>query len=300
MDPGTNCQAGSTISSVLKMPNSGIFGHRFADANPDMLAGMRPATHAVHPAVAYVGAATPGTRIAKLITDFPIMQRHRKPGDYLFRAGDDFQCFHVLQTGFVKTRFVHEDGDEQTIGFHLRGDILGLDAVATGAYGCDAVAIDDCEVFAIPYDAVIAHGKSNPDMVFELHRAFSAEIRRDRDLMLNQSRLLAEGRVAAFLLEMSHRFASRGFSATEIQLRLTREEIGSMLGLKLETVSRAFSRFAKLELISVYLRDIVLLDRDGLLDIIAEQAGLDRTCRKSKQLPRLASTATGVDRGSRN
>lgn len=282
------------------MPNSGIFGRYIGNEYPDMLAGMPSAMHAVHRAVAYVGAATPGTRIAKLITDFPIMQRHRKPGEYLFRAGDDFQCLHVLQTGFVKTRFVHEDGDEQTIGFHLRGDILGLDAVATRSYGWDAIAIDDCEVLTIPYDAVIAHSQSNPDMAIELHRAFSAEIRRDRDLMLNQNRLLADGRVAAFLLEISHRFASRGFSATEIQLRLTREEIGSMLGLKLETVSRAFSRFAKLELISVYLRDIVLLDCDGLLDIIAEQAGLDRTCRKSKSPRQLANSAAGVDCIARN
>jgi CRP/FNR family transcriptional regulator len=273
------------------MPNSGIFGHRHAGVAMELLTGMPPAMHAVHPAVAYVGAATPGTRIAKLITDFPVMHRHRKPGDYVFRAGDDFHCFHVLQTGFVKTCFVHEDGREQTMGFHLRGDILGLDAVATGSYGWDAVALDDCEVLAIPYDAVIAHSQHNPDVGFELHRAFSAEIRRDRDISLNQNRLLADGRVAAFLLEMSHRFASRGFSATEIQLRLTREEIGSMLGLKLETVSRAFSRFAKLELISVYLRDIVLLDRDGLLDIIAEQVGLDRNCRKSKSPSRSAHPA---------
>ena len=249
--------------------------HRAAGFSTDM-------TTAICAETAYVGLATPGSRIARLITDSRITHRRRKPGDYLFRAGDEFRLFHVLSAGFAKTSYVSEDGREQTTGLHLRGDILGLDAGAAGTYGCNAIALDGCEVLEIPYDAVIAHGQRNPELMHELHRAFSAEIRNDRDQMLSMGNLPAEGRVAAFLLEMSLRFASRGFSATALQLHLTRQEIGSMLGLKLETVSRAFSRFARLGLITVYLREIVLLDRDGLLDITAQPAGLDRVARKSK------------------
>ena len=248
----------------------------------NLLAGIRPRlAPRLRSASGDGKTATPGNRIATLMTGFPIMHRCRKPGDYLFRTGDDFHFFHVLREGFAKTCYMQEDGQEQTIGFHLRGDILGLDAVASGTYGCDAVALDTCEVLAIPYDAVIARGQSNPDLVRELHRAFSATIRSERDLMLSSGSLLAEGRVAAFLLEMSHRFAACGFSATELQLRLSRQEIGSMLGLKLETVSRTFSRFAKLGLISVYLREIVLLDRGGLLDIIAQPASRERRSKKT-------------------
>ncbi len=245
------------------------------DAYPDNLFAVLP------PVTACMDATTPGSRIVSLITDSPIRHRSRKPGDYLFRAGDEFRFLLVLNAGFAKTCYVSEDGREQTTGFHLPGDILGLDAVAAGAYGCDGIAVDACEVLAIPYDAVIAHGQSNPALVGELYRAFSSEIRNERDLMLSLRSLPAEGRVAAFLLEMSLRFAARGFSATELQLRLTRQEIGSMLGLKLETVSRAFSRFAKLGLINVYLREIVLLDRDGLLGIIAKSTGRDRARRKA-------------------
>lgn len=212
--------------------------------------------------------AAPGSNIARLITDFPITHRRLKMGDFLFRAGGEFSSFYVLNAGFIRTFSVSEDGQERTVGFHLRGDILGLEAIATGTYGCDAVALDVCDVLAIPYDTVIEHGSRNPDLVREIHRAFSAEIRSDRDLMLNLSNLPADGRVAAFLLELSQRFGSRGFSATELQLRLTRQEIGSMLGLKLETVSRAFSRFAKLGLISVDLRQIVLRDIDGLREMV--------------------------------
>lgn len=238
-------------------------------ANPSVLA-----YNLIHfPAAVCADATSPGGRIAKLITDFPFMHRQRKRGDYLFRAGADFHSFYVLNAGFVKTCYVSEDGREQTTGLHLRGDILGLDAVATGVHGCDAVALDACDVLTIPYDAAIETSQHNPDLVRELYQAFSAEIRRDRELMLNMRSLPAAGRVAGFLLEMSARFASRGFSATELQLRLTRQEIGNMLGLELETVSRAFSHFAQLGLISVCLREIVLLDREALQDIIAPEAG---------------------------
>ena len=97
--------------------------------------------------------------------------------------------------------------------------------------------------------------------------------------MLSMSTYSAEGRVATLLLEMSCRFSSRGLSATKLQLHLTRQEIGSMLGLTLETVSRAFSRLARLGLITVCLRDIVLLDRDGLLDITTLPAALSTSER---------------------
>jgi CRP/FNR family transcriptional regulator, anaerobic regulatory protein len=230
----------------------------------------------LRPARADANAATPGSRIASLVADFPFMHRQRKLGEYLFRAGGDFHCLYVLNAGFVKTCFVSEDGREQTIGIHLRGDILGLEAFATGTYSCDAVAVDTCDVLAIAFETLIGSSPQNPALVREVYKAFSTEIHAERNLLRNMRSLNAAGRVAAFLLEMSARFASRGFSATQLQLRLTRQEIGSMLGLELETVSRTLSQFAQLDLISVCRRKIVLLDRDAIADIITQPAGQKR------------------------
>ena len=252
------------------------------------------------PAIAYVDTTTPGSRIAKLITALPFMHRRRKRGEYLFRTGDTFHSLYLLEEGFVRTSSLSAEGREQIIGLHLRGDILGLEAVATGTCGCDAIALDTCDVLALPYEVLIECSQGNPELVRELHQAFSAQIHNDRALMLSMGSLPAAGRVAAFLLEMSRRFASRGFSATQLQLLLSREEIGSMLGLKLETVSRAFSRFAQLGLITVCLREIVLLNRDGLLDVIAQPAGAKRGAESifstQRIFPRLSlpSEATGA------
>lgn len=227
-----------------------------------------------------ISHGSPGSRIVELITDFPFRHRKRKRGDYLFHVGDTFHFIYVLNAGFAKTCCASADGQEQTMGLHLRGDILGLDGVSSGSHGCDAVALDTCDVLALPFDVVLECSQRSPALTRELLQALSAEINADHMLMHNMRGLSAAGRVAAFLLAMSARFASRGFSATEIQLRLTRHEIGSILGLELETVSRVFSRFAQLGLISVWLREIVLLDRDRLQDMIARPV----TVRRSRQV----------------
>jgi CRP/FNR family transcriptional regulator len=207
-----------------------------------------------------------------MITDLPVTHRRLRQGEHLFRMGSEFHSLYVLNAGFAKTCRISDEGHERTMGYHLRGDILGFEAVASGTYGCNAIALDLCDVLAIPYDAVIAHAQGNPDLMHELHRAFSSEIRGDRDLMISMGGLTAEGRVATFLLETSRQFSSHGFSATELKLRLTRQEIGSLLGMTLETVSRALSHFVLLKLIAVHLRKCVPLDRDGLTNIITRCA----------------------------
>ncbi len=217
-------------------------------------------------------ADSPGSRIARLIPEFPFMHRIRKRGDHLFHAGDPFRCFHILNAGVAKTCCTSEYGVEQMIGLHLGGDILGLEAMAAGVHGCNAVALDICDVLILPVEVVIEQSLRRPALMRELMHAFSGEIRGALDLIGSMRCLPATGRVAAFLLEMSTRFASRGFSATHLQMRLTRQEIGSMLGLELETVSRAFSRFAQLGLISVRLREIVLLDPRGLRELAVQAA----------------------------
>lgn len=255
------------------MANAAVPRCRLVESNADLIRAHETNTPCVD-------VVSPGSRIASMITGFPFMHRSKKPGEYLFRAGGDFHFLYVLNAGFVKTCYVSEDGREQTTGLHLRGDILGLDAIATGTYGCDAVALDACDVLALPYDVVLACSHRNPDLMQALYQAFSAEIRSDQELMLNMRSLHAAGKVAAFLLEMSLRFASRGFSSTHFQLRLTRQEIGSMLGLKLETVSRALSHFAHMGLITVCLREIVLLDCAGLLNIVVQPTKLKPARKK--------------------
>ena len=136
-----------------------------------------------------------------------------------------------------------EDGREQVSGYHMLGDIVGLDGIGTDVHGCQAVALEDTEVCVLPFERIEEVARSVPTLQHNLHRLLSKEISRDQSVMLMLGSMRAEERLAVFLLSLAERYKRRGYSSTEFVLRMTREEIGSFLGLKLETVSRLFSRF---------------------------------------------------------
>ncbi|MDH2918811.1 MAG: fumarate/nitrate reduction transcriptional regulator Fnr [Sideroxydans sp.] len=181
-------------------------------------------------------------------------------GDYLYRSNDPFHSLYAIRTGSFKTQVLHADGREQVTGFQMTGEIIGLDAISTDLHSCDAVAMEDSEVCALPFNQLETMSRELPSLQRHLYKIMSREIVRDQGIMLLLGSMRAEERLAAFLLNLSQRLARRGFSATQFQLRMSRQEIGSYLGLKLETVSRAFSHFQELGLINVKVRAIEIID----------------------------------------
>ena len=106
-----------------------------------------------------------------------------------------------------------------------------------------------------------------PALQQQLRRLMSKEINRAHTLMMNLGSLRSEQRLAAFLINMSQRLATLGYSPYEFILRMSREEIGNFLGLTLETVSRLFSRFAREGLLKIQQREVLLLDLDALYQL---------------------------------
>ena len=167
---------------------------------------------------------------------------------------------------------IQEDGREQILGFPMPGDILGMEAIDGGAHSTTVIALDLCAIVEIPFEAVEALAAENPAVARFLYHRMSAALRDEHGWMAALGLLNADERVAAFLLDLSQRFSARGFSARRFMLRMTRAEIGSFLGLTLETVSRVFSRFQKLGLLNVTRRDIELLDMAALGHLAHSQA----------------------------
>jgi CRP/FNR family transcriptional regulator len=190
-----------------------------------------------------------------------------RKGATLFHAGAPFSALYAVRLGSLKTTVSAEDGRAQVAGYHMPGDMVGLDGIATGHHGCDAVALEDAEVCALPFDAIEALARKVPALQRNLHRLLAKEISRDHGLLLLLGNMRAEERLAAFLLNLSERYRQRGYSASEYVLRMTREEIGSYLGLTLETVSRLFSRFQNEGLIKVKGRAVQLVDRKALREL---------------------------------
>ncbi len=191
-------------------------------------------------------------------------RRALKRGEALFHAGDRFESLFAVRTGFFKTRITSEDGRDQVTGFQMAGELLGLDGISEDRHSCDAVALEDSQVCLIPYGRLEELSQEVTQLQRQFHKVMSREIVREHGVMLLLGGMRAEARLAAFVLNLTQRLQTRGFSATSLVLRMTREEIGSYLGLKLETVSRAFSRFQEDGLLEVKQRDIRVLNEPGL------------------------------------
>ena len=192
-----------------------------------------------------------------------------RKGDVLFHAGDRFTSLFAVRTGSCKTVVVTHDGSEQVCGHHLPGEVIGYEGIGSEQYSTQAVALEDSEVCVLPFERIEGLAQRTPAFQRLLYRLLSAAIVRERASTIMLGTMRAEQRLAAFLLDLSNRYRSRGFSSSEFVLRMTREEIGSHLGLKLETVSRLFSRFAEEGLIDVHGRIIRILDAIGLQRLLA-------------------------------
>ena len=185
-------------------------------------------------------------------------------GEILFNAGDDFSSIYAVRAGTFKTRITTLEGTDQVTGFQMTGEIIGLDGIGNNSHICDAVALEDSEVCVIPYARLDDISQQFRSLQNHFHRIMGREIVKDQNVMLLLGSMRAEQRLAAFLSSMSERQRARGFSGREMVLRMTREEIGSYLGLKIETVSRTLTKLQKEGLIQITQRQLTLLPLDDL------------------------------------
>src|SRR3954471_6127392 len=195
-----------------------------------------------------------------------LMFAHRriKEGQALYHEGERFQFMYAVRSGTFKSTLTLKDGREQVTGFQMAGELLGLDGLASGKHASSAVALEDAEICAIPYAHLSELTAVSPDLHLAVSRLMSREIVREHNLMLLLGSMNAEQRLAAFLLNLSQRMKARGYSSTEFHLRMMRVEIGSYLGMKLETVSRTFTAFQQQRLLDVDKKHVRILDLEAL------------------------------------
>jgi CRP/FNR family transcriptional regulator len=191
-------------------------------------------------------------------------RRKVKAGHTLYREGDAFSFVYAVRSGTFKSSLTLANGREQVSGFHMAGELMGLDGLAHSRHASQATALEDAEICAIPYAQLSELSAASANLQMVVTRLMSREIVREHSLMLLLGSMNAEERLAAFLLNLSQRLKARGYSPKEFHLRMTRAEIGSYLGMKLETVSRTFSAFQQQGLLEVDKRHIRILDLEGL------------------------------------
>jgi CRP/FNR family transcriptional regulator len=191
-----------------------------------------------------------------------------KQGDLLFENGEIFTSLYAIRTGFFKTSVASEDGREQVTGFQMAGEIIGLDGIVNDRHTCNALALEDAEVCVMPFDHIEDLSREFPALQKHVHKIMSRDIVREHGMMMLLGNMSAEERLANFLVNLVQRLFARGQSQSEFILRMSREEIGSYLGLKLETVSRTFSKYSEEGIIEVKQKHIKILKTDSLKQLV--------------------------------
>lgn len=200
-------------------------------------------------------------------------------GNYVFRSGERFHSLYVVKTGSVKTYAPSPEGGEHVLGFHLPGEIIGLDAIQKEVHACSAKVLETSAICEVPFSHLETLSSTIPSLQHQLYRLLSKEIGYDAEMLLLLGKKSAEERLAAFLLSISKRLRKRGLSPTDFYLSMSRYEIGNYLGLAVETVSRLFTRFQDDGLLKVDRKHIKLRDPAAMEAVFTRAAANDRQQR---------------------
>lgn len=204
--------------------------------------------------------------------------------DYLFREGDVFRGIYAVKTGSIKTYVSREDGSDQVLGFHLPGEIIGLDAIESGTHGCTAKILETTAVCLIPYEKLEKLSVEIPSLQHQMFRLMSREISNESNMLILLGKKNADERLATFLLSLSQRYKQRGFSSQEFNLSMSRNEIGNYLGLAVETISRLFTRFQDEGILKVERKHVELLDIEALKRISSHSSHNDSSSKSSASI----------------
>ena len=201
--------------------------------------------------------------------------------DHIFRLGDEFRSVYAIRAGSVKTYTMTETGGEQIIGFYLPGEIIGLDAIHNGAHPSSARTLETTSICEIPFAQLEDLAVAIPSLGRQLVRIMSREIHSDDELLTLLGKKSTEERLASLLMSLSLRLQQRGFSAREFHLSMSRNDIGNYLGLAVETVSRLFTRFQQIGLITVNNKHVRIEDLAALREIAGANRGAACTAARA-------------------
>ncbi len=177
-------------------------------------------------------------------------------GDHIFRDGDKFHAIAAVRTGTVKTYVIDREGNEHVLGFHLPGELIGLNAIDGEKYPCNAVALDDVSLCRFSFPKISVLASKLPNLQRQLFRLVSRDIGK---AALMSGDWTADQRIAAFLVDMSRRLFTSANAPSRFQLSMARTDIARYLRLAPETVSRVLRRYQEEGLIHVERRDLEIL-----------------------------------------
>ncbi|WP_395376753.1 fumarate/nitrate reduction transcriptional regulator Fnr [Marinicella sp. W31] len=185
-------------------------------------------------------------------------------GSILYRVGDTFNAIYAVRSGCLKSYTISENGDEQIIGFHLPGEIIGLNAIDSQQHPSTAKALETSTICTLPYEDLDSLAADMPGLRQQLMRIMSREILDDQELLFLLNKKSADERLAAFLINLSARYAKRGLANDCFKLVMKKSDIANYLGMAIETISRLFSRLVEKDYITIERKQVNIIDMNGL------------------------------------
>jgi CRP/FNR family transcriptional regulator, anaerobic regulatory protein len=190
-----------------------------------------------------------------------------KAGQHVYFLGQPFESLYLVNSGFLKSVLYDDFGNEQVLNFPMQGDVLAIDSMHTNCHNSEAIALDDCNIIKLPYRRLLTLSQHCAQFEQAIFGFFGKAVESQQTRLSILGKSKAEARVVQFLLLLSNRFLSLGYSGSEFNLRMSRYEIGSYLGLTLETVSRVLSSLNESGVISVHQKKVYIHDFDALYSL---------------------------------
>ncbi|MDH4234103.1 MAG: fumarate/nitrate reduction transcriptional regulator Fnr [Gallionella sp.] len=183
-----------------------------------------------------------------------------KRGDLLYRAGEPKRAIYAIRCGSVKTYILTNDGRMQITGFHISGELLGLENIASIYSASEVKVLETTMVCEVPIDVLEMYCEEEPSVRQQMIKIMSHEILDNQEMMLLLGKKNADERLATFLLSFSQRLQKRNYSPSMFNLSMSRSDIGNYLGMAEETVCRVFTRFQEDGLLTTERRQVQIHD----------------------------------------
>jgi len=203
------------------------------------------------------------TQLDATVRDKRLVERGRS----LYRLDEAFHSLFVVRSGSLKTYVLDDDAEQQVIGFHLPGEIVGVDALASGRHACHAEALERTSICELPYSQLQRVLAEIPALHRQLLRVISREVIQEHEHLITMGQQQAQARLAIFLKNLSERYAALQRDGSRLSLPMSRQDIASYLGLAVETVCRLFTRLEEQGVLSVRRRAVAILQPDLLAEL---------------------------------
>jgi CRP/FNR family transcriptional regulator, anaerobic regulatory protein len=193
-------------------------------------------------------AASPGESLlsALLREHVSLTSRTLQRGEILFDSGDPFSALHVVSAGSFKSLSMAPQGQQRIGALHLPHDWLGFEGIASGRHGWRAEALAPARVSSVVYEDLLRAAGVHPHLLRRLHAEMGREMEQGRLQKTELRGQPTETRICRFLLRWIDRCEIADcHGAVVAHLPLARAEIGELLGMTVESVSRAMSRLLR-------------------------------------------------------